>query len=641
MKKYHHFRNLFSYISFVVLFIACSSDSATSSSTDNDDNSLLGPDADFTFSSSGGEAPYDITFVSTSSGQIDTYEWNVDNNAGAESFGTSFTHTYNQAGTFDVMLTVVGPGGQSTLIEQNAITITEPDSESFTIFSTGNANIDTSPQGGFCLMGGAAEDDNAMIWFLNRADGGDIVVLRTSGSDGYNDYMYQDLGVTINSVNSIVFQEQSEDDEIINLINNAEGLWFAGGDQATYIDYWRDTAIQVAIKNAINRGAVMGGTSAGMAIFGDNVWTGSVLTEDFLDIDLFNGIIFDTHFSERDREQRLKDFINQSSCTIGIGADENTAITFENDGSFHVYAYSNEKKISFIDESENVETVDGDPDGNGPFTVEDILSNPSTETGLFSETMTYDSETREYLIYIPSSYDINQPTPIVFAFHGFGGDNQYFINTADFRYLADQYNFIVVYPQALVCNGGTTWNTAPPGGDNKCSQDDIGFFGALLYEISGNYNVDSEKVYLTGYSNGAGFSYAMACYQSSLVTAVAPVSGLMPMNDSSECSPSHPTSVILFNGTNDDSRPYDGIEGYMMSVDETVTYWSGYNNTDSNPNVTTVGNIENSSYRNGDSNSAVDLFKINGGGHDWFSLDFNGSNLEELIWYFLSQHTSD
>ena len=62
-----------------------------------------------------------------------------------------------------------------------------------------------------------------------------------------------------------------------------------------------------------------------MAIFGDNVWTGSVLTEDFLDIDLFNGIIFDTHFSERDREQRLKDFINQSSCTIGIGADENTA----------------------------------------------------------------------------------------------------------------------------------------------------------------------------------------------------------------------------------------------------------------------------------------------------------------------------
>ena len=50
------------------------------------------------------------------------------------------------------MLTVVGPGGQSTLIEQNAITITEPDSESFTIFSTGNTNIDTSPQGGFCLM---------------------------------------------------------------------------------------------------------------------------------------------------------------------------------------------------------------------------------------------------------------------------------------------------------------------------------------------------------------------------------------------------------------------------------------------------------------------------------------------------------
>ena len=118
----------------------------------------------------------------------------------------------------------------------------------FTIYHTGNSNIQVTPSGGICLMGGAAEDDNGMRWFLNRANGGDIVVLRTSGSDGYNDYMYQELGVTINSVNSIVFEEASEHPDIITLINNAEGIWFAGGDQGTYIDYWRDTAIQQAIK---------------------------------------------------------------------------------------------------------------------------------------------------------------------------------------------------------------------------------------------------------------------------------------------------------------------------------------------------------------------------------------------------------
>jgi len=283
------------------------------------------------------------------------------------------------------------------------------------------------------------------------------------------------------------------------------------------------------------------------------------------------------------------------------------------------------------------------PGGQDTYTESNaiLITEPdaSTETGLISETMTYDSETREYLIYIPSSYNPNSPTPILFAFHGFGGYNQYFINTADFRSLADQFNFIAVYPQGLVCNEGTTWNTHPPGGDNKCSQDDIGFFGALLYEISGNYNIDSSKVFLTGYSNGADFSYSMACYQSSLVTAIAPVSGLMPMVDAStECTPNHPTSVMIFNGTNDGARPYNGIEGWMMSVDQTVAYWSQYNNTDSSPQTNIIGNIENYTYLNGDNNSTVDLFKIVNGDHDWFNLSYNGNSMEQLMWNFFSSN---
>ena len=282
------------------------------------------------------------------------------------------------------------------------------------------------------------------------------------------------------------------------------------------------------------------------------------------------------------------------------------------------------------------------PGGQNVHTENDIISitepDTSTETGLFSETMSYDNETREYLIYIPSSYDPNSATPILFAFHGFSGYSQYFINTADFRSLADQFNFIAVYPQGLVCGGGTTWNTNPPGGDNKCSQDDIGFFPALLNEISGNYNIDASKVFLTGYSNGADFSYSMACYQSSLVTAIAPVSGLMPMNDSSECQPSHATSVMIFNGTIDYSRPYNGIAGYMMSVDQTVAYWSQYNNTDSSPQTNIVGDIENYTYLNGDNNTTVDLFKIVNGDHYWFSLSYNGNSMEELIWNFFSSN---
>ena len=301
----------------------------------------------------------------------------------------------------------------------------------------------------------------------------------------------------------------------------------------------------------------------------------------------------------------------------------------------HTYENSGTYDISLI--------VTG-PGGQSTYTQNDAITitEPETnvETGLSSQSMMYDNENREYLIYIPQNYNNNNsPMPILFAFHGFGGYNQYFINTADFRSLADQFNFIVVYPQGLICGDGTTWNTNPPGGDNKCSQDDIGFFSALLSEISGNYNIDSSKVFLTGYSNGADFSYSMACYQSSLVTAIAPVSGLMPMVDaSSECQPSHATSVMIFNGTIDYSRPYNGIDGYMMGVDQTVAYWSQYNNTDSSPQTNIVGDIENYTYLNGDNNTSVDLFKIVNGDHYWFNLSYNGNSMEELMWNFFSNN---
>ena len=301
----------------------------------------------------------------------------------------------------------------------------------------------------------------------------------------------------------------------------------------------------------------------------------------------------------------------------------------------HTYENSGTYDISLI--------VTG-PGGQSTYTQNDAITitEPETnvETGLSSQSMMYDNENREYLIYIPQNYNNNNsPMPILFAFHGFGGYSQYFINTADFRSLADQFNFIAVYPQGLICGDGTTWNTNPPGGDNKCSQDDIGFFSALLSEISGNYNIDSSKVFLTGYSNGADFSYSMACYQSSLVTAIAPVSGLMPMVDaSSECQPSHATSVMIFNGTIDYSRPYNGIDGYMMGVDQTVAYWSQYNNTDSSPQTNIVGDIENYTYLNGDNNTSVDLFKIVNGDHYWFNLSYNGNSMEELMWNFFSNN---
>ena len=123
---------------FIFLLVACSGGSTTSSQTDNNNEGNNGgeeipaPISNFTFSSSEGEAPYDITFTSTSTGDINSWLWNVDDDADYESNSQSFTHTYQNAGTYDISLIVTGTGGQSTTVEEDAIIITEPDTSTET-----------------------------------------------------------------------------------------------------------------------------------------------------------------------------------------------------------------------------------------------------------------------------------------------------------------------------------------------------------------------------------------------------------------------------------------------------------------------------------------------------------------------------
>jgi len=213
-------------------------------------------------------------------------------------------------------------------------------------------------------MGGASEDDEAMKWFLGQANGGDILVLRASGSDGYNDYMYSDLGVNVNSVETIVCHNAGSADEtyIQDKISKAEAIWFAGGDQYDYVSYWKDTPVDSLINVALNnRKIVIGGTSAGMAIMGGYVYTGkngsvtsaaalgnpynSRVTIDsahFLETKFLEDVITDTHYDNPDRRGRhvtflariLKDYGIRSK---GIACDEGTAVCIGQDGIAHIY----------------------------------------------------------------------------------------------------------------------------------------------------------------------------------------------------------------------------------------------------------------------------------------------------------------
>jgi cyanophycinase-like exopeptidase len=237
--------------------------------------------------------------------------------------------------------------------------------QSYTSYLTGSAtDIVTSPSGGVCLMGGATEDDNAMKWFLQRANGGDILVLRTTGSNGYNSYLYSGLGVTVNSVETIVCNNAlaSSDPYVIQKIQQAEAIWFAGGDQWTYINYWRNSPVDSAINQAIQqKNIVIGGTSAGMAIQGKYYFSAqngtvtsaaalsnpfnSLVTVDssaFINNNFLDNTITDNHFDSPDRKGRLVTFLARIHTDYGVYAnaiacDEYTAVCIDTNGIARVF----------------------------------------------------------------------------------------------------------------------------------------------------------------------------------------------------------------------------------------------------------------------------------------------------------------
>lgn len=226
-----------------------------------------------------------------------------------------------------------------------------------TIYVTGDdEDADVEPAGpGLVLMGGGADVDEAFAWWGELVAGGDVVVIRTSGADGYNDYLYG-FG-NADSVETMLVTPGFADDPYVSwTLRHAEAIWLAGGDQATYLAGWKDTGVEAAIHEAWDRGAVVGGTSAGLAVLGqfafaaynDTVYSYEALEDPynvymtleqgFLALPMLAGVITDSHFFERDRMGRLVGFLARihadgwATDVVGLGIDEATAVVVGPDG---------------------------------------------------------------------------------------------------------------------------------------------------------------------------------------------------------------------------------------------------------------------------------------------------------------------
>jgi cyanophycinase len=237
----------------------------------------------------------------------------------------------------------------------------------YSYFRVGNANdVTTSTTPGTVLMGGGTDVDAAFPWMCGRSGNGDFLVIRATGTDAYNPYIQQ-LCPGENSVATLIIPNRAaaSDPFVISAIQKAEALWIAGGDQSDYINFWKGTPVENELNALIARGAPIGGTSAGMnvltqflysALASQGVTSSQALADpftryitldhDFVNLSILQGLIGDPHFVTRDRMGRDLAFMCRiylngwSSAPRDIAIDEQTALLIDDTGNATVVGSS-------------------------------------------------------------------------------------------------------------------------------------------------------------------------------------------------------------------------------------------------------------------------------------------------------------
>ncbi|MBC6697945.1 cyanophycinase [Hymenobacter puniceus] len=224
------------------------------------------------------------------------------------------------------------------------------------------ADVTPATAGGTVLMGGGTDVDAAMQWMIAKSGGGDFLVLRATGTDAYNAYIYGLGGA--NSVETLLINSRTlaNDPQVEAKIRAAEAVFITGGNQANYVNFWKDTRVEDALNYLRNtKQAPIGGTSAGCAIQGstyysalnNSVTSAQALSNpynadmtlgrnDFLSQPYLANVVTDTHFNNPDRRGRLVAFLARMTqdngvVSRGIGVDEATAVCVEPNGTGKVF----------------------------------------------------------------------------------------------------------------------------------------------------------------------------------------------------------------------------------------------------------------------------------------------------------------
>jgi polyhydroxybutyrate depolymerase len=253
--------------------------------------------------------------------------------------------------------------------------------------------------------------------------------------------------------------------------------------------------------------------------------------------------------------------------------------------------------------------------------------------------------TRSYLLYIPPHYDPHSSYPLVLNFHGHNSTDLKQARLSGFTKLADQQNFIVVYPQGVIGPDGKTGWDAGLHKDPKVN--DVLFVSNLLSHLQDTLCVNPYRIYATGFSNGGGMTYVLACKLSARIAAFAPVSGSYIPPDGG-CDPTRPVPIMEFHGTADPVVPYYGnIMKNEPPIDLWLQDWATRDACTKGPiSFYKQGKVTGAEWTDCRDGVTVIGFRIQGERHIWPLVKFNihtgtgtyPSSASSVIWSFFKTH---
>lgn len=256
---------------------------------------------------------------------------------------------------------------------------------------------------------------------------------------------------------------------------------------------------------------------------------------------------------------------------------------------------------------------------------------PPTNGTTYERRAEIDGYSRRWQFYVPPGAGVD-PLPLLIALHGGGGSGDYMESVGGFNALADERVFITAFPDAVDrnWNDGRDSDFSRPHRDNI---DDIGFISAMIDSISVETPIDPARIYVTGISNGGMMSIRLACDLADRIAAIAPVAASMPTDQLPRCTPARPVSVMMINGTDDPLVPYDGgvvapqfgERGTVEPVSDTIGFWRAVGSCTRGPEIDRIpdgphddgSSVEIFFWSGCADSTAVELYRIDGGGHTW------------------------